>query len=105
MPGKLSASPSELCGLLFDKDSREEDQFAPIRNGRAPAAKASNRTMDKNRTEGTKHEVKGAIKEVVGKVTGNKAKEASGNIEKNAGKVQNAVGKAADRARDEAKKH
>ena len=26
--------------------------------------------MDKNRTEGTKHEVKGAIKETVGKVTG-----------------------------------
>jgi uncharacterized protein YjbJ (UPF0337 family) len=37
--------------------------------------------MDKNRTEGTKHEVKGTVKEGIGKVTGNKSKEAAGNIE------------------------
>ena len=60
--------------------------------------------MDKNRTEGLKHEVKGAVKEVAGKVTGNKLREAKGNLEKNAGKVQNAVGKSADKARDEIKK-
>ncbi|MBB3228494.1 uncharacterized protein YjbJ (UPF0337 family) [Luteibacter sp. Sphag1AF] len=60
--------------------------------------------MDKNRTEGMKHEVKGAIKEGVGKVTGNTAKQAAGNIEKNAGKVQNEVGKQADAMRD-ADKH
>ena len=60
--------------------------------------------MDKNRTEGTKHEVKGAIKEGVGKVTGNVGKQVEGNIEKNAGKVQHAVGKAADKQREEEKK-
>ena len=60
--------------------------------------------MDKNRTEGLKHEVKGAVKEVAGKVTGNKLREAEGNLEKNAGKVQNAVGKSADKARTEIKK-
>lgn len=48
--------------------------------------------MDKNRTEGTKHEIKGAIKEVAGKVTGNKAREVAGNVEKNVGKMQNEVG-------------
>ena len=37
--------------------------------------------MDKNRTEGMKHEVKGAMKEAVGKVTGDHAKQAAGNIE------------------------
>ena len=31
--------------------------------------------MDKNRTEGTKHEVKGAIKETVGKVTRSQIRE------------------------------
>ena len=31
--------------------------------------------VGKNRTEGTKHEVKGAIKETVGKVTGNIGKQ------------------------------
>jgi len=50
-----------------------------------------------------KREIKGAIKEGAGKLTGNKAREVSGNIEKNAGKVQKAVGKAADRARAGAK--
>ena len=34
--------------------------------------------MDKNRTEGTKHEIKGAVKELVGKVTGNRSKEIAG---------------------------
>lgn len=60
--------------------------------------------MDKNRSEGTKHEIKGAIKEGVGKVTGNVGKQVAGNIEKNAGKVQHAVGKAADKHRSEEKK-
>ncbi len=56
--------------------------------------------MDKNRKEGTKHQVSGAIKEGTGKVTGDRAKEAEGNIEKNTGKVQREVGKATDDARD-----
>ncbi len=55
--------------------------------------------MDKNRTEGTKHEIKGVVKEAIGKVTGNKTREATGNIEKNIGKVQNAIGKSADEIR------
>jgi uncharacterized protein YjbJ (UPF0337 family) len=57
--------------------------------------------MDKNRTEGMKHEVKGSVKEVVGKLTGNKVKEAKGNAEKNIGKVQKAAGEAIDKARNE----
>lgn len=61
--------------------------------------------MDKNRSEGTKHQIKGAIKEGVGKVTGNLGKQVAGNIEKNAGKVQNAVGKATDAHRAQDKKH
>jgi uncharacterized protein YjbJ (UPF0337 family) len=60
--------------------------------------------MDKNRTAGTKHEIKGAIKELVGKVTGDRVKEAKGNAEKNIGKVQNAAGVAIDKARNADKK-
>ena len=60
--------------------------------------------MDHNRTEGTKHQVKGAIKEATGKLTGNKPKEVAGNIEKNVGKMQKEVGKAADEQRH-AEKH
>lgn len=60
--------------------------------------------MDKNRSEGMKHEIKGAVKETVGKVTGNKSKEVAGNLEKNLGKIQNQAGKASDAIRDAARK-
>lgn len=56
--------------------------------------------MDKNRTEGVKHQVKGGVKEAAGKLTGNESKELHGKIEKNAGKVQRNVGEAADEIRD-----
>lgn len=62
-------------------------------------------SMDKNRTEGTKHEVKGAVKEAVGKVTGDHVKQAAGNVEKNAGKVQKEAGKMADKSRDVNRNH
>ena len=52
--------------------------------------------MDRNRVEGTKHEIKDAIKEAAGRLTGNKAQQMAGNMEKNAGKAQKAIGKAAD---------
>lgn len=38
--------------------------------------------MDKNRTEGIKHEIKDVVKETVGKVTGNITKQVAGNIKK-----------------------
>jgi uncharacterized protein YjbJ (UPF0337 family) len=65
----------------------------------APTTRCLEKTMDKNRIEGTKHEIKGGAKEAAGKVTGNHARELSGNLEKNAGKIQKEVGKANDQAR------
>jgi uncharacterized protein YjbJ (UPF0337 family) len=56
--------------------------------------------MDKDRVEGAGHQVKGTVKEAVGKVTGDKKTQASGAAEKAAGKVQNAVGGAKDTAKD-----
>ena len=56
--------------------------------------------MDKDRAEGIGHQVKGAVKEGVGKVTGDTRTEAEGMAEKAGGKVQNAVGGAKDAARD-----
>lgn len=56
--------------------------------------------MDKNRTEGTKREFSGAVKEGVGKATGDRSKELEGNVEKNTGKAQREVGKAADEVRE-----
>jgi len=48
--------------------------------------------MDKNRTEGAKHKLKGAVKEMIGKVTGNESKELAGSVERKLGKVQEAPG-------------
>ena len=60
--------------------------------------------MDRNRIEGAAHQVKGAAKETLGKVTGDRKTEAEGAAEKAAGKVQEAAGKAADKVRDAAGK-
>lgn len=55
--------------------------------------------MDRNRVEGAGHKAKGAMKEGVGKLTGDEKLKAEGKIEKTAGKVQNAAGGVADSAR------
>lgn len=49
-----------------------------------------------NREKGLGHQAKGAIKEGVGKLTGNHSQQIEGNLEKNSGKAQKAFGKATD---------
>lgn len=60
--------------------------------------------MDKDRVEGAAHQAKGAVKEAIGKVTGDTKTQAEGAAEKAAGKIQNAVGGMKDSARDALKK-
>ena len=60
--------------------------------------------MDKNRIKGTAEQIKGSIKEAVGKVTGNDKLTVAGKAEQLAGKAQAQVGKAKDAARDLLKK-
>jgi len=48
--------------------------------------------MDKDRIVGSAMEIKGKVKEALGKATGNAKLEAEGKAEKIEGKVQNAVG-------------
>ena len=60
--------------------------------------------VDENRTEGLGHQIKGGIKEVIGKVTGDKATEVEGTAEKTGGKAQETVGNAKDTVRDVFKK-
>jgi uncharacterized protein YjbJ (UPF0337 family) len=60
--------------------------------------------MDKDRIAGAAHQVKGTVKETIGKVTGDTKIEAEGIAEKTAGKVQNMVGGAKDTVRDALKK-
>jgi uncharacterized protein YjbJ (UPF0337 family) len=48
--------------------------------------------MDKDRIAGSAKEAKGAVKEVIGKVTGDAKLRADGRADKAEGKVQNAIG-------------
>ncbi|NKE46167.1 CsbD family protein [Roseomonas frigidaquae] len=56
--------------------------------------------MDKDRIEGAGKQAKGAVKEGVGKVTGDTSMQVEGKADKAEGKVLNAVGGAKDKARD-----
>ena len=60
--------------------------------------------MNKNTVEGKLEQVKGSVKEALGKVTGNDRLEAEGATEKVAGKAREGVGKAQDAAKDAADK-
>lgn len=60
--------------------------------------------MNKDTAEGNLQQVKGSVKEALGKVTGNDRLEAEGATEKVAGKVQEGVGKTRDAAQEAADK-
>ena len=48
--------------------------------------------MDKDRVEGAARQIKGSIKETIGKAVGDAKLVSDGKAEKTAGKVQNAIG-------------
>ncbi len=48
--------------------------------------------MDKDRIAGSAKQVKGAVKQVVGKAVGNSKLESEGKADQVAGKIQNAIG-------------
>lgn len=48
--------------------------------------------MDKDRIKGSAKQLKGSVKEKVGKAVGDRKLEAEGKADKFAGKVQNAIG-------------
>lgn len=55
--------------------------------------------MAREQVRGAVNKVKGAFKDAVGKVTGNKKMQAEGKIDKAKGAVQNTAGNAKDKAR------
>ncbi|CCG38008.1 CsbD family protein [Xanthomonas citri pv. mangiferaeindicae] len=59
--------------------------------------------MDKNRIDGAAKQVKGSVKEAIGRVTGDKSTELEGAAEKNVGKVQRKAGEVADDVRNAVK--
>jgi uncharacterized protein YjbJ (UPF0337 family) len=63
-----------------------------------------NMVMAKDRVAGVAHQVKGTVKETIGKVTGEAKTQTEGAAEKAAGRVQNAVGGAKDAVRETGKR-
>jgi uncharacterized protein YjbJ (UPF0337 family) len=60
--------------------------------------------MDKNRIIGAAKEAKGAVKQAIGKATGDAKLQADGKADEAEGKVQNAIGGLNDAVRDALKK-
>jgi uncharacterized protein YjbJ (UPF0337 family) len=56
--------------------------------------------MDKDRIEGAGKQIKGAVKDAVGKATGDTKLQGEGKADKAEGKVQNTIGGIKDKARD-----
>jgi len=56
--------------------------------------------VDRDRVEGAAKNLKGKVKEGVGKVTGDAKLKSEGKADQVAGKVQNAIGGAKDAVRD-----
>jgi len=81
------ASDSACGNYAFAQRSHRRSYYE---KGRKEMMKPST----KNKTEGKLHEVKGAIKEEVGKATNDPNLEVSGKAEKKAGKVQKWIGRA-----------
>ena len=60
--------------------------------------------MDMDRIAGSAKQVKGSVKETIGKATGDTKLEADGKSDKVEGKVENAIGGVKDTMRDALKK-
>ena len=56
--------------------------------------------MDKDRVAGAAKQVKGSVKDMAGKATGDTKLQAEGKADKAEGKVQNTVGSAKDKLRE-----
>ena len=56
--------------------------------------------MDKDRVAGSAKQVKGAVKQVVGRAIGDSKLESEGKADKIEGKVQNAIGGVKDTVKD-----
>jgi uncharacterized protein YjbJ (UPF0337 family) len=81
---------------------RSRDISNPVARGRHQQQEG--RTMDKDRVAGSANQAKGAVKEAIGKVTGDAKLQADGRSDKAKGKIQNAVGGVKDAVRDALKK-
>ena len=104
-PGHGHKRPRDLVGILLDGAPASASELSPctplIANGTlwqlsALSVKHPNieelLMVDRDRVEGSLEQAKGKVKEVVGKVTGDKKTEGEGKADQVKGKIQNTIG-------------
>jgi uncharacterized protein YjbJ (UPF0337 family) len=98
----VKGAVKESLGKIIGDAKLTSDGFAERESGEAQyAAGADNLVgIDADRIKGVGHQLKGALKEGLGHITGDPILEADGIAEREAGKAQNAAGSARDSARD-----
>jgi uncharacterized protein YjbJ (UPF0337 family) len=103
---QLKGTLKEGLGKIIGDAKLTADGAAEREAGEAqnPAGAAANPLIDigvdPDRIAGVGHQLKGALKERLGKFTGDRELAAAGIAEQEAGKAQNAVGSARDEARE-----
>ena len=92
----------EGLGKIIGDAKFTSDGSAERANGEAQYAAGEDRLvgMDADRIRGIAHQLKGALREGLGNITGDTTLTAGGIAERDAGKAQNAAGSARDTARD-----
>jgi uncharacterized protein YjbJ (UPF0337 family) len=95
--GRGDVSACRGDGRSAARGTVEKRNFQPIRFS---GYNLENFAMDKDRVVGSAKEVKGLVKETIGKATGDAKLQADGKADKVEGKIQNAIGGAKDAVRD-----
>jgi uncharacterized protein YjbJ (UPF0337 family) len=90
------SAPARSKNPAGKRNLRSAEAFVP------PVRLQSEKSVNDNQASGIGKAVKGAIKEVTSKVTGNKLGEAEGKIEKNVGKAQTKLGNKQEQRRQKA---
>jgi uncharacterized protein YjbJ (UPF0337 family) len=98
----VKGAVKESLGKIIGDAKLTSDGSAERASGEVQyAAGADNLVgIDADRIKGIGHQLKGALKEGLGNITGDPKLEAAGIAEREAGKAQNAAGSARDMARD-----
>ena len=102
----LIRRPGDRTGTSAVADTRGFSPGRPVKPrildtvGLSRALVPQEKTMDKDRTEGVGHQIKGAVKEAAGTVTGDAKLKTEGKVERAGGKLQEGVGEGKDTVRD-----
>jgi uncharacterized protein YjbJ (UPF0337 family) len=101
LKGTLKEGLGKIIGdAKLTADGAAERAVGEAQNSAGAGGPLIDLGVDTDRIAGIGHQLKGALKESLGKMTGNRELTAAGIAERVAGKAQNAVGSVRDEARE-----